>query len=71
VDINKIKSTEYSRYSPQNSKQSRRYRAQMRMPQSHLEEEGNYKQGGRDDLGGKGDGKEEGNMIWYWVGKKD
>jgi hypothetical protein len=41
----------------------------METPQSHLGEESNHKEGGR-DLGRKGDrkGREEGNIIRYWVG---
>jgi hypothetical protein len=63
--------TEHTSYSPQNSKGSISWGAQVRILQSHLErEESNHKWGRREGLG-----RERrwggGNLIWYWVREKD
>jgi hypothetical protein len=69
------KSTEYPRYSPQSSKRSTNWGAQVRMPQSHLGDGRKQSPVGR----GKGPGREsersggrgvKGHLICYWVRQK-
>jgi hypothetical protein len=64
------------RHSPQNSKRSTSWRAQVRMPQSHLggrrkQSLTSAKAGTWDWMWSGGGVGGEVNLIWYWVREKD
>ena len=59
------KSTEYSGYSPENSKMSTNLRAQVKTPQSHLGERLRQLQEGEGPTWKSGQGEKEGNMNRY------